>query len=471
MALRLISLLGIGGLCFIAWLGSEDRRQVPWKMILWGIGLQLVLGLLIFLVPLSRDLVVWLSGILNGLIDASDAGARFLFGPILVPDFSQPVGPSGAGRWVARALTPPFTPVPGDRLGTDNLNLGYIFAFRSLPQVVFFSAIFSLLYGLGLIQPVIRAFAQFFRWSMNISGAEALAGGANIFVGIESAIAIRPFLERMTRSELCAIMASMFGSIASTMLGLYAGYLRGTFPAIAGHLMSASVLTIPAAFVMAKILVPEQAVPETLGKVPAIDMTDGDRKSPMDSLILGALDGVKMAVGIVAALIAILGLIALLNLIFAQLATLADSDVALWRSLGQVFQVMTLQNIMGAIFLPLTFLTGVSLDWTELWISSQLIGRRLLETAIPPYIALADLAAEGAISDRALVIVSYVLCGFAHIPSVGIFVGGLSGLVPSRRQDISELSWKALWAGTLATLMTGCIAGLYFYEGTAVLGR
>ncbi|TVP67827.1 MAG: nucleoside:proton symporter [Leptolyngbya sp. LCM1.Bin17] len=471
MALRLISLLGIVGLCFVAWLGSEDRRQVPWKMILWGIGLQLVLGLLIFLLPLSRDLVVWLSGILNGLIDASDAGARFLFGPILVPDLSQPVGPSGAGRWVARALTPPFTTVPGDRLGADNLNLGYIFAFRSLPQVVFFSAIFSLLYGLGLIQPVIRAFAKFFRWSMNISGAEAVAGGANIFVGIESAIAIRPFLERMTRSELCAIMASMFGSIASTMLGLYAGYLRGTFPAIAGHLMSASVLTIPAAFVMAKILVPEQAVPETLGKVPTIDMADSDRKSPMDSLILGALDGVKMAVGIVAALIAILGLIALLNLIFAQLATLADSDVALWRSLGQVFRVITLQNIMGAVFLPLTFLTGVSLDWPELWLSSQLIGRRLLETAIPPYIALADLAAEGAISDRALVIVSYVLCGFAHIPSVGIFVGGLSGIVPSRRKDISELGWKALWAGTLATLMTGCIAGLYFYEGTAVLGR
>lgn len=471
MALRLISLLGIFGLCFVAWLGSEDRRQVPWKMIQWGIGLQLVLGLLIFLLPVSREVVVWLSGILNALIDASDAGARFLFGPILVPDSSQSVGPVGAGRWISRTLTPPFTAVPGDRLGTNNLDLGYIFAFRSLPQVVFFSAIFSLLYGLGLIQPVIRAFAKFFRWSMNISGAEALSGGANIFVGIESAIAIKPFLERMTRSELCAIMASMFGSIASTVLGLYAGYLRGTFPAIAGHLMSASILTIPAAFVMAKILVPEKAIPETLGRVPAFEREEGDRPSPMDSLILGALEGVKMAVGIVAALIAILGLIALLNLIFGQLAALATSDFGPWRAIGQVFGVVTLQNIVGALFLPLTFLTGVSLDWPELWLSSQLIGRRLLETAIPPYIALANASAEGALSDRALVIISYVLCGFAHVPSVGIFVGGLSGIVPSRRKDISELGWKALWAGTLATLMTGCIAGLYFYEGTAVLGR
>ncbi|MBE9110452.1 nucleoside:proton symporter [Nodosilinea sp. LEGE 07298] len=471
MALRLISLLGIFGLCFIAWLGSEDRRQVPWRLIQWGIGIQLLVGVLIFLLPFTREVVVWLSSILNALIDASDAGARFLFGPIFVPDFNQSVGPAGAGRWIARALTPPFTAIPGDRLGADNLNLGYIFAFRSLPQVVFFAAIFALLYNLGVVQPIVRVFARFFRWAMNISGAEALAGAANIFVGIESAIAIKPFLERMTRSELCAILASMFGSIASTVLGLYAGYLRPVFPSIAGHLMSASVLTIPAAFVLAKILVPEQDMPETLGKVPAIEMADDERKSPMDSLILGALDGVKMAVGIVAALIAILGLIALLDLVFANLASLATSEVALWRVIGQVFSVITLQNIMGALFLPLTFLTGVSLDWPELWLSSQLIGRRLLETAIPPYIGLANASAAGTLSDRALVIVSYVLCGFAHLPSVGIFVGGLTGIVPSRRKDISEVAWKALWAGTLATLMTGCVAGIFFYEGAAVLGQ
>lgn len=253
-----------------------------------------MVGLLIFLLPISRDAVVWLSGLLNGLIDASDAGSRFLFGPILVPTAAL-AGPAGAGRWIARALTDPFVPVPGDRLGGGNLDLGYIFAFRSLPQVVFFSAIFALLYNLGAIQPVVRVFARFFRWAMGLSGAEALAGAANIFVGIESAIAIKPFLERMTRSELCAILASMFGSIASTVLGLYAGFLRGTFPSIAGHLMAASVLTIPAAFVIAKILVPETEEPETLGQVPVVEMADEERQSLMDSLILGALDGVKMA--------------------------------------------------------------------------------------------------------------------------------------------------------------------------------
>jgi CNT family concentrative nucleoside transporter len=470
--LNLLSLAGLGGLCVVAWLGSEDRRRVPWKIIFFGIGLQLVLGLLIFRFPITRDAVVWLSSLLNGLIDASEAGAKFLFGPILVPDVPPAqVGPAGAGRWLARALTPPFTPVPGERLAADNLNLGFIFALRSLPQVIFFAAIFALLYNLNIIQPIVRVFARFFRSVMNISGAESLAGAANIFVGIESAVAIKPFLLNMTRSELCAILASCFGSIASTVLGLYAGFLRGTFPAISGHLMSASVLTIPAAFIMAKILVPERETPETLGGVPDISLADEDKKGPMDALILGALDGVKLSVGIFASLVAILGLVALLDQIFGFLANLQGSSFILLQWIGNVFSVITLNNLTGILFLPLTFLTGVSLEWQELWTSSVLIGQRLLQTAIPPYVELARLSASGGISDRALVIVSYVLCGFAHIPSVGIFVGGLAGLVPERRRDISSIGWKALWAGTLATLMTGCIAGVYFYEGAAVLGR
>ena len=487
--LNLVSLVGIAGLCLLAYMFSEDKRRVPWKVIIWGISLQLVLGVLIFRVPVTREIVVWVSGLLNALIDASEAGSRFLFGPILVPDFSTfgSTGPQGAGRWLARALTPSFTAVPGDRLGANNLNLDFIFAFRSLPQVIFFAAIFGLLYNLGVIQPIVRLFARFFRSIMNISGAESLAGAANIFVGIESAVAIKPFLQTMTRSELCAILASCFGSIASTVLGLYAGYLRGTFPNITGHLMSASVLTIPAAFVMAKILVPEQEVPETLGKVPDMEVEE-ETKTPMDALIGGALEGVKLVAGIAASLIAILGLVALLNLLFSALASLQavnlgqNSDIALYRSLGSLvtpilrgvgllFSYVTLDNITGVLFVIPTFLTGVSLEPSELWSASVLIGQRLLKTSIPPYIELANLSAQGSISDRALVIISYVLCGFAHIPSVGIFVGGLSALVPSRSKDISSLAWKALYAGTLATFMTGCIAGLFFHEGTAVLGR
>lgn len=468
--LNLLSFLGIFGLCFVAWLGSENRRVIPWKVVFWGIAIQLVIGLFVFALPGARTLILYVNDLVNAIIDASDAGGRFLFGTIFVPDPTKTVGPAGAGRWIARALTPPFAAVPGDRLGANNLDMGFIFAFRSLPQIIFFAALLNLIYRLGLIQPIVQFFAKVFQKTMNLSGAESLSGAANIFVGIEAVIAIKPFLATMTRSELCAILASCFGSIASTVLALYAGFLRPVFPTITGHLMSASILTIPASFVMAKLLVPETEVPDTLGHVPE-DEDDPALmgQSPMDALINGAMDGVKMAVGIAAVLVAILGLVALLNLLFANLAGLASSPVTLFRLIGQFFSVLTLQNIMGAIFLPLTFLTGVSLEWNELWQASVIIGRRFLETAIPPYNQLATLAGQGAISERTLVVVSYALCGFAHVPSLGIFVGGLAGLIPSRKQDISELGWKALWAGTLATLMAGAVAGVFFREGVSTL--
>ncbi|MGB3492431.1 MAG: nucleoside transporter C-terminal domain-containing protein [Elainellaceae cyanobacterium] len=470
--LNLLSFVGLFGLCFIAWIGSEDRFRVPWRVIFWGIGLQLVIGMLVFLLPITRTLVLYLNDGLNAVIQAAETGARFLFSGLFVPDPSQsPAGPQGTGQWIARAIAPPFSPAAGDRLGPSNLNMGYIFAFRSLPLVIFFSAIVSLLYNLNIIQPVVQVFAKLFQRTLNISGAESLSGAANIFVGIESALAVKPFLADMTRSELCAILASCFGSIASTVLGLYAGLLLPTFPTITGHLMSASILTIPACFVMAKIIVPEQEIPKTLGTVPVDPVEDDDRQSPMDSLILGAMDGVKLAVGIAAVIIAVLGLVALLNMLFANLARLETSPNALLQVIGMIFSVVTLENIAGVLFLPMTFLTGVSLDINEVWQASQIIGRRVLETSVPPYQTLASLSAAGDISDRTMLIVSYVLCGFAHIPSVGIFAGGLSALVPSRRHDISAVVWKALWAATLATLMTGCIAGIFDVGNPTVLGR
>lgn len=471
--LNVISFLGIFGLCAIAWLGSEDRRSIPWKVLFWGIGLQLIIGLLVFQVPITRSLISGLNDVLNVVIDASEAGARFLFGSVIVPKPGGALGPGDAGRWISRAISTPYVPLPGDRLDGQFLNLGYIFAFRALPQVVFFSAIVALLYRMGVIQPVIQVFAQIFQATMKISGAESLSGAANIFVGIESAIAVKPFLADMTRSEICAILASCFGSIASTVLALYASLLRPIFPTITGHLMSASILTIPACFVIAKILVPEKGEPKTMGGIPEAPEEEAETKpSYMDSLILGALDGVNMAKGIAAVIIAIIALVALLNTIFANLAGLADSTFLPAHIVGMVFSVVTLDNIFGFLFVPFTFLTGVSLDWQEIWQSSVLIGQRVLQTSIPPYLKLASLSGQGMISDRAMLIVSYILCGFAHIPSYGIFVGGLSNLVPERRSEISSLGWKSLWAATLATLMTGCIAGIfYFGDSSSVLGK
>lgn len=471
--LNLISFLGIFVLCIIAWLGSEDRRIIPWKTLAWGIGLQLVIGVIVFVV--GSQVVEGINNLLNAVLDASEAGSRFLFGNWIVPDPAQVVGPGPAARWIARTLGNPYVAIPGDRVGADNFNAGYILAFRALPQVIFFAALVSLMYRLNLIQPVVRLFAWIFQRTMQISGAESLSGAANIFVGIESAIAVKPFLLGMTRSELCAILTSCFGSIASSVLGLYAGILRPTFPSIVGHLVSASLMTIPACFVISKLLVPETEEPETMGEVPE-DIADEDEKrlSPMDSLIVGALDGVKMAVGIAAVLIAILGIVRLFDMVLAGLSswivTVLGGEAQPDSLIVQFFD-NALSNILGMLFLPLTFLTGVSLEWNDLWEASVLIGRRLFETSIPPYQALAQLNAAGAISDRAMLIVSYALCGFAHLASYGIFVGGVSALIPDRRGEVSSLGFKALWGATLATLMTGCVAGLFDFGQAAVLGR
>lgn len=489
--LNLLSFFGLFALCGIAWLGSEHRRVIPWKVIFWGVGLQLCLGALVFLVPATRGVMLVVNDAVNAVLEVTETGARFVFGATLVPDSAVVPGPVLAGRWIARAVTPAYVPVPGDRLSPDNLNLGYIFAFRALPLVIFFSALMSLLYRLGLVQPVVNAFAHLFRRTMNLSGAEALSGSANIFVGIEAALVVRPYLADMTRSELCAILASCFGSIASTVLALYSQILRPIFPSITGHLISASIMAIPACFVMAKILVPETEVPKTLGQtvvelspnvvVPTDDRTDGAANteetvaapwlSPMESLIQGAMDGVQLAVAIAALLIAILGLVAIANLFFTNLGSLALSQNPLLRGIGLIFQWISLQNLLGMAFLPLTFLTGVSVSWPELWQASSLIGQRLLSTEIPSYIQLATLSSQGLISDRTLLVVSYALCGFAHLPSYGICVGGLISLAPSRRKDIVELGWKALWAATLATLMIGCVAGLFDLGNSNLLGK
>lgn len=488
--LNVISFLGIFGLCLIAWLFSENRslRVFPWRVVIAGILLQLVLGACVFVLPGTRDILRGFSDLLNVVFDAADAGARFIFGRNIVP-------------------------VPGTQ---PDVNLGYIFAFRALPTVVFFSGLMALLYNLGVIQVITNIFAKVFYSAMRLSGAEALSGAANIFVGIEAAIVVKPFLPKMTRSELCAILACCFGTAASSTLAIYVSFLKPVFPNILGHLVSASIMAIPACFVLSKILVPETEIPLTAGGIPQeekpvrgteIELVEEaehrrnlateveeqyprqrsaddsryqegpketvggepiERVSPLDAAIVGALDGVKMAVAIAAVLILILGLVYLINQFFAWLAVLPSP-------IGDVFKVVTLANIMGVIFLPVTFLTGVSLDWNELWQSSVIIGRRLFETAIPPYQALAAAAAlpgpERVLSDRAVLIVSYALSGFAHLASVGIFVGGTIALIPSRRKDISELGWKALFIGTLATLMIAAVSGVFYTPGnTSILG-
>lgn len=496
--LNLISLIGIFGLCAVAWVFSEHRDKIPWRVIIGGIGLQLILGLLVFQVSGTRDFLNVFSGLLDSVFTAADAGARFVFGNNLVPLPGKEPFVVAAANGACPPSQVPFFP------GYCGTKLGYILAFRALPAVIFFSALMSLLYNLGVIQKVTEFLAKVFYRTMRLSGAESLSGAANIFVGIEAAIAVKPYIAKMTRSEICAILACCFGTAASSTLAIYVSFLRPVFPNILGHLVSASIMAIPACFVLSKILVPETEMPLTAGGIPVEEVIERndeagpqetvggepiERVSPMDAAIIGALDGVKMAVSIAAVLILIVGLVSLINQIFAGLASFKSSEILPLQWVGQFFSVVTLQNIEGVLFYPITLLTGVAADPEKLsnclrsvidtsricvpddsWQAAVIIGRRLTETAIPPYQALGEAAKAGLISNRTVLIVSYALSGFAHIASIGIFVGGTIALAPSRRKDISELGWKALFIGTLATLMIACVAGFYDNGSPSILG-
>jgi len=424
MPLPVISFVGFFVLAGIAWLCSEQRKNVNWKAVCWGCGLQLMIGAVVFRAPVARRAFLWLNDAVMALLRASGRGTSFVFGPLAA-------GPGESG------------------------SVGFVLAFQVLPVVIFFSAFTAVLYHFGILQPVVRLFAKLFRWLMGISGAEALCGSANIFVGVESALVVRPYLAGMTRSELMMVLSAGMATVASSTLGMYVSFLGKVFPQIAGHLISASVISIPAAVVMAKLMVPETAYPATMGTVPPEDASLKSR-SAMSAVIEGSWDGVRLAVGIGALLIALLGLLAVADGFL--------SFVAGKLGAGGRFSFVTL---LGWLFIPLTALLGIAP--ADVLTASRLLGERVILTEVVPYQELADLAAAGGFSDpRTVVVLSYALCGFAHIASVAIFVGGTAALVPSRRNELALLGGRALVAATLATLMTGCVAGI-FSRGEAML--
>jgi concentrative nucleoside transporter, CNT family len=415
-----------GFLVFVgfAWLLSTDRRRVGWKTIAWGVALQLVIGLLIFRVPVSRMPFLWLNDGVLGLLNASKAGTAFLFGPLAASP-----GESGS--------------------------VGFILIFQVLPVAIFFAAFTALLYHLRVLQWIVRLFAKIFHRTMGISGAESLSGAANIFVGVESALVVRPYLDTMTRSELLTVLTTGMATVASSTLGVYVAFLTGVFPQIAGHLLSASVLAIPASIVVCKLLVPETETPETAHGVPPEDESTRARNL-MSAIITGSMDGLKLAAGISALLIAILGLVAL-----------GDKLLGLGGAWIGMAEPLSFVRILGWAFTPVTYLLGI--QPSDIPVAARLLGERVILTEVVSYNELAQLISSGRVTNgRTVVILSYALCGFAHVASVAIFVGGTAALTPGRRDDLAALGWRALLGATLATLMTGCVAGI-FSTGESIL--
>jgi concentrative nucleoside transporter, CNT family len=421
---HLISLVGFFVLAALAWLLSANRRRVNWQTVAWGLVIQLVLGLLIFRLPGVWRIFGWLNDAVLALLDVTKSGSTFLFGPLAA--------------------------APG-----EPGSIGFILLFQVLPVAIFFSAFTAALYHLRVLQILVRLCAKIFHRTLRISGAESLCAAANIFVGVESALVIRPYLERMTKSELLTVLGSGMATVASTTLGIYVAFLSPLFPQIAGHLLSASLLTIPAIVVMTKLLLPETEEPETFKAIPPEDETTRPRNL-MSAIIAGAMDGVRLAAGIAALLIAMLGLVALFD------------KLLIWPSrwLG-LAEPITLVKILSWVFYPFAALLGIAQpDWME---AARTLGERVILTEVVSYQDLAGMIASGQLSDpRTVVILSYALCGFAHVASMAIFVGGTAALAPTRRDDLAGLGFRALLAATLATLMTGCVAGI-FSNGQGVL--
>jgi CNT family concentrative nucleoside transporter len=432
---NLVSLLGIFLLAGFAWLCSANRKVINWRVVFWGIGLQFLFAFFIFVVPVGAKFFLLVNDIVLAILESAAEGTKFIFGRLAL--------------------------APGTINEQGETSLGHFLAFQALPTVVFFAALVGALYYLRIMPLLIRAFSYVFTRLMRISGAESLCASSNIFVGIESALVVQPHLKKMTRSELVTILSACMGTIASTVLALYVSFLRGVLPTIAGHLVSASVLSAPAAVVMAKLIMPETEKPETLG----VDVKPHYERE--DNLIMaivnGSYSGLRFLGGIVALLLSFLGIVALVNLILGQMG------VPLSNWLGLNID-LSLENLLGYVFYPFTVILGIPPD--DALKLSQVLGERTILTEVFSYRHLSELMANGElIHPRSAIIASYALCGFAHVASLAIFVGGIGALVPSRLKDLSRLGLRALLAATLACLMTGAMAGTFFTQGSILLGK
>lgn len=432
---NLISFAGIFILMAFAWTISSDRKVINWRVIFWGTALQLVFAIFIFVIPAGSKVFLFINDAVVKLLDSATAGTRFLFGRLALP--------------------------PGTKNEMGEESLGFILAFQALPTIIFFASLMGMLYYIGVMPRLIKIFSRVFTKLMRISGAESMSVSSNIFVGVEANMTVLPYLGKMTKSELCTILAAGMSTTASSVLALYVFILQSKFPTIAGHLVSASILSAIAAIVMSKIIMPETEKPETLG----LEIAPYYQKesSVMEAIINNANEGVKMVVGIVALLLAFLGIVALIDFL------LSGAGMRLNNIMG-IQMDWSLKGLLGYIFYPFTLVIGVPLS--DAFEVSKLIGERAVLTEVKSYQDLSALITSNALKNpRSAVLAAYALCGFAHVASLAIFVGGTAALVPHRTKDLSSVGFRALIAATLACLMTAAVAGTFFTEGSILLGK
>ena len=398
-------LIGIFTLLFIAFLLSENKKNINIKTIALGLGLQFLFAVFILKTPFGTPIFSFLDKAITTLISFSDSGANFLFTSYI----------DGVG----------FHP-------------GLIkFAFKTLPTIIFFSSLVSVLYHFGVIQILVKFIARAMQKTMGTSGSETLSVAGNIFLGqTESPLMVRPFIDKMTKSELMAVMTGGFATVSGGVLAIYVSWLSN-IPGIAGHLLAASVMSAPAALVIAKIIYPETEVSDTMGDL-NIDIKQSHTNG-MEALSTGATDGLKLAANIAAMLIAFISFVAMINFFLAFLGT-------------------SMEAIFGFIFRPLAWTMGV--PWNEAQIVGMLMGKKIVLTELIAYGDLQRIISDGMISERTAIISTYALCGFSNFGSIGIQLGGIGAMAPNRKKDLAKLVTKAMFGGALASWLTATIAGL-----------
>lgn len=418
-------LLGILVLVGIGYLLSENRKKIAWRVVLPGIGLQLIIALLIFKVDQVRVLFDGLSSFFVSIIGYTRFGSEFLFKSFVTGQIESPL-----------------------------VN----FAFNVLPTIIFFSALSALLYYWGILQKVVYAFAWLMRKTMKLSGAESLAAAGNIFLGqTEAPLLIRPYLDKMTRSEIMALMTGGMATIAGGVLASYIGFLGGDDPEqqrlFAKHLLAASVLSAPAALVMAKLIIPETKKVEDEMKI----SKDKIGANSLEALANGTSDGLKLAVNVGAMLLVFTALIYMGNGILEWLGGWTGMNA--WIAANTAYSSFSFQFLIGYTCSPIAWLVGV--DWNDSVLVGQLIGEKTILNEFYAYVTLGDMKSSGVFhSEKSMIIATYVLCGFSNFASIGIQIGGIGALVPEKKGLLSKLGVKALIAGTLACLLTGAIAGM-----------
>jgi concentrative nucleoside transporter, CNT family len=400
----LYNLLSLGGILFflgVAALFSNNRRKIPWKLVGAGVLLQFTFAVLMLKTVVGRAAFEIINRAAISIIEFTGAGTGFVFGPLV-----------------------------------DVPNIGYVFAFHVLPVVIFFASLMSLLYHWGVMQVIVGLFARLMVKAMKVSGAEALAASANVFFGMtEAPLVIRPYIEEMTESELFCLMVGGMATVAGSVMVAYVG-----MGVDAGHLFAASVMSAPGAIVIAKIMRPETETPKTIGTVVVADSEEQKTENSIDAISRGATLGLQLALNIGAMLIVFLAFVALINGILVMVGT-------------------DMQTVLAYLFYPFAFAMGIPAD--ELFAAAVLLGEK---TVLNEFVAYAHLTnpAPGAVqfSERAMIILTYALCGFANFGSVGILIGGIGGICPERKGDVARLGLLSLVAGTLACFMTAAMAGM-----------